>query len=172
MIFTMNTCSQPLKVKQNKKTCNMKPKITSDPWFRMCLLCNTWYWIYNKLYTHTHTHTHTHIWNQSKLNIEIPFLGFVSWPNRYFLSICSIPSTVLDTGEIKFKKRETFLPSQSLPSYGDKKTKPNHSLMEVRNWTAESQEEKTAKWGREQQSSFYASQPQFFLPQTVLQNGD
>lgn len=36
----------------------------------------------------------------------------------------------------------------------------------------ESQEGKTAKWGREQQSSFYASQPLFFLPQTVLQNSD
>lgn len=31
MVFTVNTCSQPLKVKQNKKTCNTKPKITSDP---------------------------------------------------------------------------------------------------------------------------------------------
>lgn len=44
--------------------------------------------------------------------------------------------------------------------------------MEIRNWTTESQEGKTAKTGREQQRSFYASQPLFFLPQTVLQNGD
>lgn len=90
------------------------------------------------------------MWSNKKFLSWILF--FFNSPNKYFLSICSVPSIVLDMGgnkvnKNKNKKNLPSLPSQSLHFCGEKKKRQTltKSNGKIRNWKVKCWEDKAAE---------------------------